>query len=131
MSITYILTRRFTMNIIFGDQAQHIPDNYTLLELDTFRAASKTKTAYCLIPAVPITEFPILEHLVECHHNMIDAYRGRNWEYVISAAQGLAGKFNGEVDSFYQDIMQRAMHYQLNPPGDDWDGTRESSAFES
>lgn len=119
------------MNIIFGDQAQHVPNSYTLLELDTFRLAGqdKTKTAYCLVPAVPITEFPVLEHLVKCHHDMINAYRGRNWEYVITAAQGLAGKFNGEVDSFYQDIAQRASHYQDNPPGDDWDGSRDSKSI--
>lgn len=118
------------MNIIFGEQAQHIPDNYTLLELDTFRVADQAKTAYCLVPPVPITEFPVLEHLVKCHHDMIDAYRERNWEYVITASQGLAGKFNGEVDSFYQDIMQRAVYYRDNPPGDDWDGSRDSTSVD-
>lgn len=117
------------MNIIFGEQAREIPDNYTLLELDTFRFSSqdKTRTAYCVVPTVPLVEFPVLEHLVKCHHDMMDAYRQQNWEYCITAAQGLAGKFNGELDSFYQDIMQRAIHYQANPPGDDWDGCRDSA----
>lgn len=120
------------MNIIFGDQAAGLPDNYTLLELDTFKFANRdnTRTAYCLVPVIPITEYPVLEHLVKCHHDMIDAYRDRNWEYCISAARGLTGKFNGDLDSFYQDIMQRASYYQENPPGDDWDGTRDSNTID-
>jgi hypothetical protein len=119
------------MHIIFGEQKHYVPSSYTLLELDTFRLANTdmTRTAYCLIETVPLTEFALLEHLTQCHRDMMDAYRDQNWHYVISAAQGLTGRFNGELDSFYSDIAERASFYQQNPPGPGWDGTRDSAAI--
>lgn len=119
------------MNIIFDDQLANVSDSHTLLELDTFRSPDETKrkTVYGLIEQVPLAEFPILEQLKKCHSDMMDAYKSQNWEYCRSAIAGLTGRFNGEMDSFYKDLQQRIDHYETNPPGDTWDGSRSSIDF--
>jgi hypothetical protein len=114
------------MHIIFGDAVQHIPDSYTVLELDTFRmpGSDHRHTAWCVIENIPLADFPVLNAYVQVHHDLMQAYRDRNWEYCRSAISGLIGKWNGELDSFYQDLMARVVDLEQNPPTDSWDGSR-------
>jgi hypothetical protein len=32
------------------------------------------------------------------------------------------GKWNGEVDSFYSNLLERVQQYKANPPDADWTG---------
>jgi hypothetical protein len=32
------------------------------------------------------------------------------------------GKWNGEVDSFYSNLLSRVLEYKETPPDDSWDG---------
>jgi len=34
------------------------------------------------------------------------------------------GKWNGELDSFYTDLLKRVMSYKENEPPEDWTGNR-------
>ena len=38
--------------------------------------------------------------------------------------EGLMGKWNGELDSFYTDLLKRVMNYKENEPPEEWDGIR-------
>jgi hypothetical protein len=102
-----------------------VPDSYTVLELDTFQTASgKTETAYCVIENIPLQDFPVLDAYIKVHHDLMAAFRDRNWEYCESAIAGLMGRWNGELDSFYQDLADRVnvlREQQLDP---DWNGIR-------
>jgi hypothetical protein len=40
----------------------------------------------------------------------------------LHAIQGLTGKWNGELDSFYSNLLQRVENCQTNPPGEEWTG---------
>lgn len=118
------------MNIIFGDQQEidQLRERFVVLELDTFRTAMGARhTVYGLIENVPLADFPVLDAYVKVHHDLMQAYRSRNWEYCRSALDGLHGKWNGELDSFYHDLAQRVTQYQAEPPDADWDGARITS----
>lgn len=117
------------MHIIFGDDAKQLSDKFTVLELDTikFPETGQKNTIYCVIENIPLGDFPVIDAYVKVHHDMMQAYRDRNWEYVETAIKGLTGKWNGEVDSFYQILYNRVESLKEQTLDDSWDGTVEKS----
>ena len=109
------------MNIIFGDVATEIAEHYTVLELDTVEIAPDRRIkTFCVIGQIPLSEFTELESYKKIHSNMIQEYRKQNWNFCLRAIDVLLGKFNGELDSFYQELLSRVNDYQTNPPGNNW-----------
>jgi hypothetical protein len=113
------------MNIIFGDAINDIPDSFTKLELDTveIEGTGDKHTAWAVVENIPLHEFSTLAEYRLAHENLLLEYRAKNWAFCISAINALTGRWNGELDSFYQHLRERVEGYQLNPPPPDWDGT--------
>ncbi len=117
------------MNIIVGEvAAKNISDKYIVLELDTFRSSRSSATdstvkTFCVIEKLDLGEFFSLTHYQDLHHNLIKNYRKKNWRYCIDAINHLRGKWNGELDSFYENIESRVKTYQVDAPEPGWDGT--------
>ena len=114
------------MHIIFGDAVKEIPDSFTILELDTFRRVSENEivSAYCVVEKIPLTEFTTLDAHKKIHADLIKYYKQRHWDYCEQAIAGLMGKWNGELDTFYVDLLNRVTGFKTNEPPRDWDGTR-------
>jgi hypothetical protein len=111
------------MNIIFGDAIDHVPNSYTVLELDTFwQPDGITSIAYCVVEKIPLADFDKIDAYKKVHSDLLTNYRAREWTYCEHAIEGLMGKWNGELDSFYSNLMLRVLDYQQNPPAEDWDG---------
>jgi hypothetical protein len=112
------------MNIIFGDALETLPNNYTVWELDTLVLPpdGECRTSYCVVEKVPLADFPMMEAYIKVHADMMQAYRDQNWDYCLHAIKGLTGRWNGELDSFYANLLQRVEKYQDNPPNDQWTG---------
>ena len=113
------------MHIIFGSTIEEIPNNFTVLELDTFRMVkeNRTDTAYCVVEKIPLTEFTTLDAYKKIHADLVQYYKQRQWEYCENAIEGLMGRWNGELDTFYADLLRRVIGYKENEPPADWDGT--------
>ena len=112
------------MHIIFGDeQAQEIGKKYTVLELDTvrFTPSGTTATAYVVVENIPIPDLPKLSVQTELHHNLMENYRKRDWNFCSQAIENLVGNFGGELDTFYAELQSRINNYKDNDPGDAWD----------
>ena len=111
------------MHIIFGQSLHLVPDSFTVLELDTFRVLEKDGlyTAYCVVEKIPLEEFSMLDNLKKIHQDLVEQYKKQNWDFCSRAIEQLMGKFNGEVDSFYQNLAERINYYRNNPPGEEWD----------
>lgn len=111
------------MNIIFGTPNSEMLEKYTVLELDTFRLPDdKTYTSYCVVEKIPLEEFVAADAMKKVHADLIQYYRQRHWNYCLQAIEGLTGKWNGELDSFYEHLAARVKQYQESPPPDSWDG---------
>jgi hypothetical protein len=111
------------MNIIFGDSVNNIAANFTCLELDTFRMPNgDIMPTWCVVEKVGLSEFPLLDAHKKIHADLIQYYRDRQWNYCEQAIQGLMGKWGGELDTFYTDLLQRVMAFKENEPSSDWDG---------
>jgi len=110
------------MNIIFGDSINTIPDHSIVLELDTFRMVNsdQTVTAYCLVEKMAMDEFATMESYKKIHADLIDAYRNQHWNYCEQAIEGLTGKWNGELDTFYTDLLIRVKQHKNHGVPQDW-----------
>lgn len=114
------------MHILFGsEQVDQVRQegNYTFLELDSIQPTpdAQPQTAWCILADVPLPEINQLQAKVKMHHDMLQFYRTQQWSECQQLLELLIGSWNGEVDSFYQEITKRIALYQKNPPGEDWD----------
>ncbi len=98
------------MWIIVGKEAaDKLVGNYTILELETHDSAQGPVTAYCVVEAekIPLMDIPNIAHHKALHNEFVKEYRNGNYKFCKDAAEHLIGLFGGEVDSFYQEIIQR------------------------
>ena len=98
------------MNIIFGrDNAEKLREKYTVLDLETVEKDGVSLEAFCLIPAekIGITELPTLEQWTKLHDEFLHGYHTDQYNYCRQCIEHLMGKFGGELDSFYEEILRR------------------------
>lgn len=115
------------MKVIFGkQQAETISDRMTVLELDTFfqPGLNEPVTAYAVLDntVIPLQEIPVLEKFVELHNNLMAEYRKQNWNYVEHAIEHLQGRWKGELDSFYEEMIERVKRLREIDLPNDWNG---------
>jgi hypothetical protein len=113
------------MHIIFGNEnVNQFTDKHTVLELDSFRQGNATDivTAYCVVETIPLMELPSVERHRNMHEHLIKNFKTKNWSFCEQAIEHLKGKWNGELDSFYKNLLDRLAEYKTTDPGADWDG---------
>jgi hypothetical protein len=98
------------MQLIFGHEtAAQLREQHTVLELETVTKDGVTLEVYCVVPADRINLFELsqLEHNVKLHQAFVDAYKEQNYKLCQDLSAHIIGKFGGEVDTFYQEILGR------------------------
>jgi hypothetical protein len=98
------------MDIIFGkDNAVKLREKYTVLDLETLEVNGKTIEVFCLISAdkISISELPQLESWAKLHNDFLHGYQTKQYDYCRQCIEHLMGKFGGEVDTFYEEILKR------------------------
>lgn len=111
------------MHIIFGQEiGQAAAKKHIVLELDTFEMTGKSEniTAYALLEHVPLQDMPTLNHFCDLHANLMVEYSKRNWTYCEHAMEHLHGKWNGELDTFYSNLLARVIKFKEHAPPVDW-----------
>lgn len=109
------------MNIIFGrEQAEAMKEKYTILELDTFKIGEQIVTAFCAVDSMPIMEMPNIENMKSLHENLLIEFRKKNWNYCEQALEHLVGRWNHELDTFYDNVRQRINENKDLTLVDDW-----------
>jgi hypothetical protein len=99
------------MDIIFGrENAEKLRAKYTVLDLETITAEDgESMEVFCLIPAekLSLSDLPNLEQWTKLHQDFLEGYKTKQYDYCKEAIGHLTGKFGGEVDSFYEEILRR------------------------
>jgi hypothetical protein len=98
------------MNIIFGhENAEKLREKYTVLDLEKLVVEGKEVEVFCLIPAekIALPDLPQLEQWIKLHEDFLNGYHTQQWNYCRQCIEYLTGKFGGEVDSFYEEILKR------------------------
>jgi len=88
--------------------AEQMRSTHTLLELETFDVKGTSVTTYCVVPPEKIiTDIINLETFKLRHQDFLDAYQTKNVNLCQTIAQELTGRFGGELDTFYEEIVKR------------------------
>lgn len=113
------------MQIIFDPNlAKELEDRYAVLELDTIMQPEMTEpiTLYAVIEHITLEDIIELANLRELHKQMLCHYKSSEWHLVPHAIEPLMGKWNGELDTFYQSVLDFSEECaKLNKT---WDGIR-------
>lgn len=114
------------MNIVLGHQnLESIADRYIVLRLDAFASPDQPDPvqSYCVIESVPIQEMGQLEQWKDLHEKLIKNYGLQNWDFCEQAIEHLMSRWNGELDSFYQNLLARVRHNRTNGVVSNWTPT--------
>jgi hypothetical protein len=98
------------MDIIFGRaNAERLREKYTVLDLETVEKDGVSLEVFCLIPAdkIAIQDLPQLEQWTKLHNDFLHGYHTQQYDYCRQCIEHLMGKFGGEVDTFYEEILKR------------------------
>lgn len=115
------------MYVIFGkDSTDKLGDKFTYLELDTFmqEGLESPVTAFAVISMddMKLEEIPLLDNYSRIHNDMLKEYRKGNFNYCHQAMEHLRGRWQSQLDSFYDEFEQRIKKLETEPLPDGWDG---------
>jgi len=98
------------MQIVWDPEViEQLRKSQTVLELETFQVNDQSVTAYCVVPAEKIfSEMAQLNNYIDLHKGFIVALNEENYQLCTDIAEHLKGKFGGELDTFYDEILSRA-----------------------
>lgn len=112
------------MNIIFGtpEEIQQLESKYTALELDTFLlpGSDQPVTSWCILENISFQDMLSLDKLISIHSDLMKNYRLRNWNYCEQAIEHLSTQWNGQLNSFYSDLLMRISVLKTQDLGEDW-----------
>lgn len=98
------------MYIIVGaERASILRNTHTVLSLEKIVREDIEDRAYCVVPseAVNFLEISQLTQYVDLHEQFVAEYEKGNYQYCRDAVEHLYGKFGGELDTFYDEILKR------------------------
>jgi hypothetical protein len=98
------------MDIIFGrENAEKLREKYTVLDLETVEKDGVSLEVFCLISAdkIGITDLPQLDNWIKLHNDFLNGYHTQQYNYCRQCIEHLMGTFGGEVDTFYEEILNR------------------------
>lgn len=88
--------------------ADELSKRYTVLELDSMPHPDGAVPAFCVLPVEKIVlEMQNLEANVSLHEQLITAIKDNNTSKAVELCESLKGKFGGELDSFYEEVLLR------------------------
>lgn len=110
------------MHIVFDEAVELMRSKFLVLELDTFRLTDRLHTAWCVIENMPLEELPIADKLREAHEDLMHSYRTQQWHRCATAISGLMGRWNGDLDTFYENLAARIQTFSQQELPDGWNG---------
>jgi adenylate cyclase len=110
-------SKPYGVKIVIGPKtASAVLDTYQVAELDLLAVKGKTE------PARIFTVFPFHDPLGETQHmKFLELYRQGHWEVAAKYASELKQAWRGEMNQYYDMMIERINEYKENPPAN-WDG---------
>ena len=91
--------------------ADEVAKRHTVLELESFDVEGQVVEAFCVVTADKIRfgDLMTLDEDKKLHQQFVDANKRKDYKTCQQLSDELYGKFGGELDSFYTEILSRAM----------------------
>lgn len=120
------------MNIIFDHKLiDSLKQRHVVLELDSFRIEQKVVKSWCVVDKIKINEIDTIEHYEKLHNELIQSYRRQDWKICVDAIALLKGRWGGELDSFYVEILARIQQLKTADLPSDWMGIVDKSGIDT
>jgi hypothetical protein len=119
------------MQIIFDEKlVPELRERYVILELDTViqPGMEKPMTLYALIDNIDLNTIPKMDSLTKQHQELIDVYKSGKWDSTEFIANSLKGSWRGELDEFYDMVLETARFYRTT--NEVWTGVRHTTPIE-
>ena len=116
-------SKPYGVKIVLGTKtAEYVKDEYFVLELDCIAVKGKKEG---------VTIYTVLDHSAKderwhtvriSHNRMLELYRSQKFDEAIKACGLLMGQFNGEMDHYYKNWVERCSEMKQMDLPQDWDG---------
>jgi len=113
------------MNIIFDEKlAEQLADKYTVLELDTIMQPGLPQPIklFAVVEVTNVQDITTLAFMRQLHIEMIGAYKSGDWQRTQELVAMLLGQFGGELDEFYNLVIDFAA--ESAKVNRSWDGIK-------
>ena len=116
-------SKPYGVKIVLGTKtAQLVKDEYFVLELDCIAVKGKTQGVTIYTVLGRIDEVQASKGDVQMHEAMLTLYRQQKFDQAIKFCQELRGRFDGEMDHYYDAWQQRCKEMKHVGLPKDWDG---------
>ena len=118
------MSKVYGVPIVIGESSAHRIPGLKTIELDVMRVKGKTQPARIYTPfdALGAAE-DAWERLPSHHVEMLEAYRGRNWDAAEAAIELCEKAGVDRLKHLYSVYRGRIAEWREAPPPPDWDGT--------
>jgi hypothetical protein len=95
--------------ILHRHVAEEVAKRHTVLELESFEIDGQLVEAFCVVTAdkVRLGDLMTLERDKQLHQRFVEANKKQDYHQCRVLSTDLYGKFGGELDSFYDEILSR------------------------
>ena len=119
-------SKNYGVLIVLGPvTAERVGTDYFTLELDCIAVKGKKEGVNIFTvfynPSTP-AEMNEWSHNKEVHDLMLEYYRRQQWDKAIALIETLTGKFNGQMDHYYELWLERIEEMRSANLSSDWDG---------
>lgn len=89
--------------------AEEVAKRHTVLELETFDVDGQIVEAFCVVSAdkIKLGDLMTLDENKKLHQEFVQAAKNQDYQTCRDLSTHLYGKFGGELDSFYDEILNR------------------------
>ena len=117
-------SKPYHVKIVLGPlTAQQISDEYFVLELDCLAVKGKKEGVNIFtVLGTNSSAGNDFHDDREVHDLMLHCYRTQAWASAAKLISDLKGSFAGNLDDYYDMMLERITEYKQNPPSSDWDG---------
>jgi adenylate cyclase len=118
-------SKNYGVGVVIGDETRRRAPDYAVLELDLIAVKGKKEAVriHALLGGPQTARQPWFEALRRNHGEMLEAYRGQQWDRARERiATCRAGMDGFDLSTLYDLYDERIAHYLTDPPPADWDG---------
>ena len=118
-------SKPYGVKIVLGPQtAEQVKDEYFILELDCIAVKGK-KLGVNVFTVLPATDASATAEWLmagEQHNAMIASYRAQDWTMATKLCEALKGEFDGQMDYYYDMMIDRIKSLRDADLPKNWDG---------